>query len=118
MGAGEPNVVCKKDIDNYRQLAFVTLAAVYFLIAVGASVRASGAGMGCPDWPTCFGQWVPPTSETQLPSNYQEIYADLGYADTRFNVVKTWTEYLNRLIGVGIGLLIFLTAVFSWRLRA
>ena len=118
MGAGELNVVCKKDIDNYRQLAFVTLAAVYFLIAVGASVRASGAGMGCPDWPTCFGQWVPPTSETQLPSNYQEIYADLGYADTRFNVVKTWTEYLNRLIGVGIGLLIFLTAVFSWRLRA
>ena len=68
--------------------------------------------MGCPDWPTCFGQWVPPTSETQLPSNYQEIYADLGYADTRFNVVKTWTEYLNRLIGVGIGLLIFLTAFF------
>ena len=36
MGAGELNVVCKKDIDNYRQLAFVTLAAVYFLIAVGA----------------------------------------------------------------------------------
>ena len=117
MGARELNAVYKKDIDNYRYLAFITLAAVYFLIAVGASVRASGAGMGCPDWPTCFGQWVPPTSETQLPSNYQEIYADLGYADTRFNVVKTWTEYLNRLLGVTIGLLIFLTAMFSWRLR-
>ena len=63
--------------------------------------------MGCPDWPTCFGQWVPPTSESDLPRNYQEIYADLGYAETRFNVVKTWTEYVNRLIGVGIGLLIF-----------
>ena len=118
MGAREPNAVDKKEIDNFRQLAFITLAAVYFLIAVGASVRASGAGMGCPDWPTCFGQWVPPTSETQLPSNYQDIYADLGYADTRFNVVKTWTEYVNRLIGVVIGLLIFLTAVFSWRLRS
>ena len=118
MGAREPSAVYKKEIDSFRQLAFITLAAVYFLIAVGASVRASGAGMGCPDWPTCFGQWVPPTSETQLPSNYQDIYADLGYADTRFNVVKTWTEYVNRLIGVGIGLLIFLTAVFSWRLRS
>ena len=118
MGAREPSAVYKKEIDSFRQLAFITLAAVYFLIAVGATVRASGAGMGCPDWPTCFGQWVPPTSETQLPSNYQDIYAELGYADTRFNVVKTWTEYVNRLIGVGIGLLIFLTAVFSWRLRS
>ena len=85
---------------------------------MGSEMCIRDRGMGCPDWPTCFGQWVPPTNETQLPSNYQEIYADLGYADTRFNVVKTWTEYLNRLIGVGIGLLIFLTAIFSWRLRA
>ena len=102
------NSVQKKEIESFRRFALITLGAVYFLIAVGASVRASGAGMGCPDWPTCFGQWIPPTSETQLPSDYQEIYADLGYADTRFNVVKTWTENLNRLIGVIIGLLIYL----------
>lgn len=102
---------------RYRRIAWITIAAVYFLILVGATVRASGAGMGCPDWPTCFGQWIPPTSESQLPANYQEIYAELGYAETRFNVVKTWTEYTNRLIGVSIGLLIFLTAVFSWSLR-
>jgi cytochrome c oxidase assembly protein subunit 15 len=56
-------------------------------------------------------------SESQLPDNYQEIYADLGYAETRFNVVKTWTEYTNRLVGVTIGFLILLTAIFSWRLR-
>ncbi len=102
----------------FRRLAWITIAAVYFLILVGATVRASGAGMGCPDWPTCFGQWVPPTSEAQLPDNYQEIYAARGYSDTRFNVVKTWTEYTNRLVGVTIGLLIFATAVVSWRTRA
>ena len=102
---------------RYRRMAIITLAAVYFLILVGASVRASGAGMGCPDWPTCFGQWIPPTHESQLPSNYQEIYADLGYADTRFNVTKTWAEYANRLVGVTIGFLIFLTAIFSIPLR-
>ncbi|MFM1897677.1 MAG: hypothetical protein RLZZ385_2751 [Pseudomonadota bacterium] len=102
---------------RFRRIAWVTIAAVYFLILVGATVRASGAGMGCPDWPTCFGRWVPPTSEAQLPANYQEIYADLGYADTRFNVVKTWTEYMNRLVGVTIGFLIFLTAVFAWQCR-
>ena len=102
---------------RYRRMAIITLAAVYFLILVGASVRASGAGMGCPDWPTCFGQWIPPTHESQLPSNYQESYADLGYADTRFNVTKTWAEYANRLVGVTIGFLIFLTAIFSIPLR-
>ena len=52
-----------------------------------------------------------------MPSNYQEIYADLGYADTRFNVTKTWAEYANRLVGVTIGFLIFLTAIFSIPLR-
>ncbi len=102
---------------RYRRIAIITLVAVYFLILVGASVRASGAGMGCPDWPTCFGQWIPPTHESQLPSNYQDIYADLGYAETRFNVLKTWTEYTNRLVGVTIGFLIFLTAIFSIPLR-
>lgn len=101
----------------FRRLAWATIAAVYLLILVGASVRASGAGMGCPDWPTCFGQWIPPTSEAQLPANYQEIYAARGYAETRFNVVKTWTEYMNRLLGVSIGLMIFATAVVSWRTR-
>ncbi len=106
-----------KSLIRFRQMAMITLAAVYFLILVGATVRASGAGMGCPDWPTCFGQWIPPTSEAQLPANYQEVYADLGYSDTRFNVVKTWTEYMNRLVGVTIGLLIFFTAVLSWKAR-
>lgn len=98
-------------------MATITLAAVYFLILVGATVRASGAGMGCPDWPTCFGQWIPPTSESQLPANYQETYAAMGYSDTQFNVVKTWTEYMNRLVGVTIGLLIFITALISWSTR-
>lgn len=69
--------------------------------------------MGCPDWPTCFGQWVPPTHESQLPTNYQEIYADRGYAETTFNVRKTWTEYLNRLLGVFTGFTILLTLLFS-----
>jgi cytochrome c oxidase assembly protein subunit 15 len=104
-------------LTRYRRIAWITLAAVYFLIMVGASVRATGAGMGCPDWPTCFGTWIPPTSVEQLPANYQEIYADRGYAETEFNVVKTWTEYLNRLVGVSIGFLILLTAIFSWSVR-
>ncbi len=98
------------EVLRFRRLGTLTIFAVYFVILAGGIVRASGAGMGCPDWPTCFGQWIPPTDESQLPANYHEIYAERGYENTQFNPVKTWTEYTNRLIGVSIGFLIFLTA--------
>ncbi|NOQ35567.1 MAG: heme A synthase [Methylococcaceae bacterium] len=94
---------------RFRRLGIMTIFAVYCVILVGGLVRASGAGMGCPDWPTCFGQWVPPTHESQLPPNYQEIYAERGYKNTQFNPIKTWTEYGNRLVGVTIGIFIIFT---------
>ncbi|WP_150048918.1 MULTISPECIES: COX15/CtaA family protein [Methylomonas] len=103
-------VIEPKAASRFRRLGTLTICAVYFVILVGGIVRASGAGMGCPDWPTCFGQWIPPTDEAQLPTNYHEIYAARGYQSTLFNPVKTWTEYTNRLIGATTGLLVFLTA--------
>jgi heme a synthase len=95
---------------RFRYLGLTTLLFVYLVIIAGSVVRASGAGMGCPDWPTCFGQWIPPTDESQLPANYHEIYAQRGYENTEFNPVKTWTEYSNRLVGVTLGLLVLATA--------
>ncbi len=102
---------------HFVRIALITIAAVYILIAVGSSVRATGAGMGCPDWPTCFGQLIPPTDVSQLPENYQEIYRDRGYADVEFNAVKTWTEFFNRLTGVTIGFLSMWTLWAAWRIR-
>ncbi len=99
----------------FRALCLWTIGAVYFLILVGGIVRASGSGMGCPDWPKCFGRWIPPTAESELPADYQERYAERGYRDQPFNAVKTWTEYLNRLVGVAIGFLILLTMLASLR---
>ncbi len=128
---------------RFHRLCLATLVAVYFLILVGATVRATGSGMGCPDWPTCFGSWMPPTDVSQLPADYKAQYAahrdkknrkftaflaTIGMDDTArqllndksilveedFNAAKTWVEYLNRLVGVAIGLLIialFATAV-------
>lgn len=98
----------------FQRMAIITTIAVYILIVVGGSVRASGAGMGCPDWPKCFGQWIPPTDVSQLPADYQTIYKDRGYANVIFNPVKTWTEYFNRLTGATIGILVFITLVLAW----
>lgn len=129
---------------GFYRLSLSTLVAVYILILVGGVVRSTGAGMGCPDWPKCFGQWVPPTSAEQLPADYKEFYSEyrheknvrfaryltaLGFANTAnqiltdetirqeadFNPVKTWIEYVNRLVGVVIGFLIFAVFVYSLR---
>lgn len=96
------------------RFGWLTIYAVFLLIFIGGLVRGTGAGMGCPDWPKCFGQWVPPTDVSELPANYQEIYKDHGYASMEFNALRTWTEYLNRLSGVLIGFFILLTVVFSF----
>lgn len=102
-------------VRKYWRIGLITVMAVYLLIFVGGIVRASGSGMGCPDWPTCFGRLVPPTQESQLPADYHQKY--IGYGDTTFNPIKTWTEYLNRLLGVSIGLLILGTLIRSLPFR-
>jgi cytochrome c oxidase assembly protein subunit 15 len=129
---------------SFRRLSVSTLVSVYVLILVGGIVRSTGSGMGCPDWPKCFGQWVPPSSVSELPVDYKKIYAlhrekknqrfakyltTFGMTDTAqnilndesvlrendFNPVKTWIEYVNRVVGVLIGLLIFALFVVSLR---
>ena len=116
-----------------NRINLITIIAVYFLILVGGIVRSMGAGMGCPDWPKCFGAYVPPSSEASLPEDYEQVYVDsrveknqrlaqsltlFGFNElairvsndpnieqvTKFDATKAWVEYVNRLIGVLIGL--------------
>ncbi|WP_435353234.1 COX15/CtaA family protein [Emticicia sp. SJ17W-69] len=98
----------------FRKLGLWTIGAVYLLILVGGVVRATGSGMGCPDWPKCFGSWVPPTDISQLPANYKEIFGEKLKGEIEFNALKTWIEYVNRLLGVLIGFLIFGTFLSSF----
>lgn len=126
----------------FKNFSILTILAIYLLILVGGIVRSTGSGMGCPDWPKCFGQWIPPTQESELPTDYRDVYKqkriaknerfatllnklgfdDLSFRITKdpvvlieepFNATKTWIEYLNRVFGVLIGFFIFLAFIFS-----
>jgi heme a synthase len=104
-------------IQRFIRLAQVTLIFVYLVIIAGSVVRATGSGMGCPDWPKCFGNWIPPTDVSQLPANYKEIYAGEHHAVAEFNALNTWVEYINRLSGAILGILIFIQFLVSFRFR-
>jgi len=94
------------NLNRYQKTALTTVFATLFLIFIGGLVRAAGAGLGCPDWPKCFGMWIPPMSAAGLPSQFDA---------SLFNPLHTWLEYINRLLGVLIGL--FITVTFSFSLK-
>lgn len=87
-------------MERLRRLLLVLSIATFVLISVGGLVRASGAGLGCPDWPLCFGQLLPPTSVEGVPDD-----PDHPEWKEQFNVVLAWTEYLNRLYGIICGII-------------
>ena len=89
---------------RFRQMAFITTIATYFVIFMGGLVRVSGAGLGCPDWPKCFGRWFPPTNVNQLPP---------GIDPSLFNLTLVWIEYINRLGGMILGILILAIALMA-----
>jgi cytochrome c oxidase assembly protein subunit 15 len=109
-------------------------------------VRATGSGMGCPDWPKCFGEYIPPTSADQLPDNYKDIFLTerlkkaerfaallnkIGFQDKaeeilafdklqeahEFNAAKAYTEYVNRLLGALTGFVVLFCFIASFFIR-
>jgi len=91
----------------FRTFAKVSLIVIYLVIIAGAVVRMTGSGMGCPDWPKCFGYYIPPTEESELEWKENHTYfkgqviivdESLKVAKSEFDSnatynAKNWSDY-------------------------
>ncbi len=92
---------------QYRLVAFTCLLA-FSVILMGAYVRLSDAGLGCPDWPGCYGQMLAPSDQNAV---------DESYADRPLDTAKAWKEMIHRYLAGSLGLAILLLAAIAWRHR-
>jgi cytochrome c oxidase assembly protein subunit 15 len=116
----------------FQRCAMAALVSVLALMFVGAIVRVSGAGMGCPDWPKCWGCLIPPTKVEDVDfekldiAKFQRKAERMGRDPNtisesilreEFNARHVWTEFVNRLFSLPVGLFTLLTFVLSFGYR-
>lgn len=95
----------------FRRLAYVATALAFCVIVLGAFVRLTDAGLGCPDWPTCYGQVTPPEHEHEIAA------AQEAFPGARIERHKAWHEMIHRYLASTLGLVIVVMAVMAWRNR-
>ena len=115
-----------------NRLAWIALVSLILLVLAGATVRVTGAGLGCPDWPTCWGCVIPPTSVDQIDVENLDLAKFKRQAKRRgidpesitsdtvldsFDPVHTWIEFGNRLTSMPLGISTLLLAISSFWAR-
>lgn len=100
------------DLAHIRKLVLVSILLAIIVVSLGAYTRLTHAGLGCPDWPGCYGLIdVPQTSE-------QILKAEQAFPDRPVEPEKAWNEMIHRYFAGSLGLLILLIAILCFRKRA
>ncbi|WP_435628037.1 COX15/CtaA family protein [Candidatus Ferrigenium straubiae] len=97
------------DRDKYRKLVWVTLFLTFDLIMFGAFTRLTDSGLGCPDWPGCYGQADPLRAHADISA------AEAAMPTGPVTVMKAWIEMLHRYLAMAIGVLIVSIMAIAWR---
>ena len=96
----------------FRKLVLAAAFLAFAVVVFGAFVRLSDAGLGCPDWPGCYGHVAVP-----LGAEARGL-AQLKFPDKPFDDAKAWIEMIHRYLAGVLGLLVFAIAAYAWRKRA
>ncbi len=96
---------------RYRKLVFLTWFLTLDLIMFGAFVRLTDSGLGCPDWPGCYGQLSPVGAATHI----REAFEAMPHGPVSFS--KAWIEMIHRYVGAILGMLIIGISWMAWRHR-
>jgi heme a synthase len=95
--------------NRYRKLAWLTLFLTFDLILFGAFTRLTDSGLGCPDWPGCYGHANPLQAHSSIAA------AQALLPDGPVTVLKAWIEMLHRYLAMTVGVLIIALVVLAWR---
>ena len=96
---------------TFSRLSVIAAFLALFVVVLGAYVRLSDAGLGCPDWPGCYGTLTVPQSESALQ------HAQAAYPDSPVEHPKAWKEMIHRYFAGALGLLVAAIFVLGWRER-
>ncbi|NMM38904.1 MAG: heme A synthase [Glaciimonas sp.] len=98
------------DANKYRKLAWVSVFLTFDLIMFGAFTRLTDSGLGCPDWPGCYGEANPFLAHADIHA------AQTLMPDGPVTVLKAWVEMVHRYLAMGVGVLIIALMLVAWRL--
>ena len=106
---GEP-----AQVRSFRRLVTAAAVLTLALVMLGAWVRLTDAGLGCPDWPGCYGKLTPAHATDRI----AQAVAEQGGETGPVSMGKAWREMVHRYVATTLGLLIIAIAVLAWRRRA
>jgi len=101
----------RRDAARYARLVGLTMLITFCLIVLGAYVRLSDAGLGCPDWPGCYGDFTPHQARESIGA------AEAQMPSGPVTMAKAWKEMLHRYLAMATGALIAAIAASAWLAR-